>query len=196
MNKRFSKKLLDKHDKITKQFVIDNLPFFLEVEYPGLVLFENGNKYGVDLVGVTTAEKVVCVEVEHKLDEGWENEYPYEDIRIPYRKLKFAQSEDETLFVLVNYNFTRMALIPATTLLEIKPTKINTRYVRGEDFFCIPTPLVRFFEIPDGKKESSEQRFRQFKLVQDAQEETGQGQPQAQSGDVQELWGQHEKRGL
>lgn len=152
--KRFDQKLLDTHDRITKNFVIKWLPLLLSNEYKNLFLCENGDKYGIDLVGIDDDKRLVGVEVEHKLDGGWVEEFPYDCVRIPERKKKFITGDREIWFVVVNKGFTRLCLIPSGNIPD-GYVIVNNRYAKREKFFAVPIGSCRWFWIreEDGQEE-------------------------------------------
>jgi hypothetical protein len=168
--KRFSKRLYDQNDQVTKQFVIRQLPLILG---SSLYLCENGDKYGIDLVGFVAVSATkqlegesdsptalgepadflfIGVEVEHKLDPSWVDEYPYPDLRIPYRKLKFFAARPLVYFVVVNHDFTRLALVRSEDI-PLVPVVSDTIYTKKEKFFSIPCELVRFYKVEEEKEE-------------------------------------------
>lgn len=144
--KRFDKRLLDQHDRITKNFVIKWLPSLLAEEYSNLFLCENGDKYGIDLVGVDDDHRLVGIEVEHKLESTWTEEFPYDCVRIPERKKKFITEGRDIWFVVVNKDFTRLCLIPSYNIPE-ETVIVNNKYAKREKFFAVPAGNCRWFWI-------------------------------------------------
>lgn len=147
-SKQFSQSLHDLHDPQIRSLVVERLPYALGLLDPDRFSWstfrENPDKYGVDLLGVTEQGEIIHAEVEHKTSERWNTTFPFPTLDIPYRKKKFAESANPTVFVVVNHNYSQMAVTIASVLMMLQPQKKNNVYANGELFYAVPLEYVRF----------------------------------------------------
>lgn len=113
----------------------------------GLVVVDNPNKYGVDLIAENGNFQI---EVEHRLP--WvDNQFPYSEVNVPERKAKFLR-EGNCHYIILSRHYTWLGMISGAT---IKPYMINDNLVenpnkfvsRNELFFKVPMELFKWIKL-------------------------------------------------
>jgi len=141
MRKPFSKKLHEDNDFMAKKAVLN---WLLK---QGRHFYENPDQYGIDLIE-TRGDEVLCgVEVECR--HNWNREqFPYETIHVPERKLKFAELPFETYYCAVNEAATHCFWVNMTKLEDLKPMEIPNKFLSSmELFYDIPISMGLFYDL-------------------------------------------------
>lgn len=139
--KPFSKSLHSKNDPKSRSVVIG---FFKKQKIP---LSENPDKYGVDLI---SPDGTLQVEIEHRL--SWDApEFPFPDINIPERKLKFL-GDGKTQYVILSKNYEYMGVLLSKDMREyFHPDNLHenkNKFVRnGELFFKVPVNKFHWVKV-------------------------------------------------
>lgn len=134
--KPFDKKLHDRLDTAARQKIKDILAT------TRLTIKDNENRYGVDLI-VSMDNKFVC-NFETEVKEVWDGDkFPYSDIQLPARKMKFAK---DTYFIMFNKDLSHHLTIKGSDLASCETRSIVNKYSQGnkEDFIIVPTSIVKF----------------------------------------------------
>jgi hypothetical protein len=138
--KRFSPKLYKANDLKAKRAV---KKLFKGTKY---TIKENKNRYEVDLL-VFNSKKEHVFNIEAEIRHNWNTtkKFPFDTIRIPYRKLKYLQLDKPTIFVSFNKDLTAYAAMRDNDILESPVKVVPNRYVKaGEKFFVIDLKNVQF----------------------------------------------------
>jgi hypothetical protein len=140
-SKRFSPSLHQSNDPKSRQVVKDYLARY------GLIVADNTNKYGVDLV---SADGLLQIEVEHRLP--WVDEtFPYSEVNVPERKAKFFK-DGKVQYVILSRAYDRLGIILGHVIqpfivddnLVVNPNK----FVRNDEyFFKIPIDLFKWVKV-------------------------------------------------
>jgi hypothetical protein len=132
MSKPFDQELFDKNDQPAREVV----KHFFAYTW-GLILNDNPDKYGPDLVAHrgSVFEGFVEVEVRH----SWKgNRFPFEKVQFAMRKAKFFSYKPIT-FVILNSEMTHLLWFNGIDLeLGGKRITKNTRLTVGETFIEVP----------------------------------------------------------
>lgn len=93
----------------------------------------NPDDYGIDLLAVhKKSKKKIGVEVEVK--HNWVGErFPFSDVHIPYRKLKFAHPD--TFFAMLNSDRTCILTVRGSLVASSPVVTKTTKYTATEKFF-------------------------------------------------------------
>lgn len=103
----------------------------------------NEDLYGIDLV---VDGRFYCeVEVKH----SWKgDEFPFETLQIPFRKMKFANLDKPSYFMVINSDRTRAIVVKHTDLLDSPVVEVWNKYVnKGEMFFQVPRKYLKFISF-------------------------------------------------
>lgn len=131
-HKKFSPSLFKKNDPKTRRVVIQ---FFKKHR---IYLEDNPNKFGVDLLSI---DRTLEIEVEHR--NVWINdEFPYPDINLPERKLKYFTSNN-ICYAIISKNYTHIGIIYGKTLkkylTDVNLKECSNKFIKsGEYFYKIP----------------------------------------------------------
>lgn len=128
--KQFEQSLFDENDPKSRDVV---KAYFAS---RGLVLVDNPDKYGVDLV---SEDGELKVEVERR--PVWDkDEFPFSEVNILARKAKFFNAG--AAYVIVSNDFSRIGVIRNSLILRYlkeTPRESGNRYVgSGELFYKVP----------------------------------------------------------
>jgi len=129
--KPFSKELFGRYDLAARTVMR------IWLEERGYSVKDNPDKYGVDLIAIKNGE-VTWVEVEVK--ESWKDEFQFETLHLPFRKIKFATKD--SVFVIFRSDFNYAFMFKGDVLEDCEVVKKKTKFTKGED---------EFFEIPLSK---------------------------------------------
>lgn len=126
MTKPFSKTLYKANDN-AKLLVIK----WLDLE--GYSARVNPDDYGIDLLAThKESERKIGVEVEVK--HNWVGDkFPFSNVHIPYRKLKFATSD--TFFAMLNSDRTSILTVRGSVVASSPVVIKDTKYTTTEKFF-------------------------------------------------------------
>lgn len=139
--KRFSQSLHESNDPKSRQVVKDYLA------KQGMVVRDNPNKYGVDLI---SDDGSLQVEVEHRLP--WTDvDFPFSEVNVPERKAKFLR-EGVVQYIILSRSYTRLGIISGRTIqpyivddnLVVNPNKFVKN---NEYFFKVPTSKFKFVNV-------------------------------------------------
>ena len=137
----FDQAAFDEYDRRCRDLAIEKLPALLEKYEPGqydnLILYDNPDQYGIDLLGMSDTSGPVHVEVECKATDTWNSPW-YGHMDILYRKKKFI-GPVPTLFVAISWDWKRFAVVKGATLEKLEPKKkwVTSRQ-QMEDFYFVP----------------------------------------------------------
>lgn len=140
-SKKFSQQLCNQHDPQSRRIVKEYL------KKQGLIVNDNPNKYGVDLI---SEDGTLQVEIEHRLI--WkEKDFPYKDINIPERKKKFF-IENSVCYFILSMDYSRIGMIDGKNLRQFLNddtlTESSNKYVReGEYFYKVPASAFRWDDV-------------------------------------------------
>lgn len=139
--KKFDKALFDEHDSPAKKVVKE---YF---QREGIILEENKNRYGIDLVNIEDEQIKMGIEVEHRTN--WRGDsFPYTTINVPYRKFKFLNSQYKTFFCAVNEEMTAIFVLDMEELKNCEIRENKNKYVKeGELFFSVPLDYGEFIYL-------------------------------------------------
>lgn len=126
MTKPFSRTLYKANDN-AKLLVIK----WLDLE--GYTAHVNPDDYGIDLLAThKESKKEIGVEVEVK--HNWVGDkFPFSNVHIPYRKLKFANSG--TFFAMLNSDRTSILTVRGSVVASSPVVIKDTKYTNTEKFF-------------------------------------------------------------
>jgi hypothetical protein len=130
--KKFNQQWHDTNDPQSKAVVIAYMKSL------GFGFHENPNKFGMDLISDFENPKV-ALELEHR--SIWEKEqYPYQSVHIPARKLKFL-GNDHVHYIVLNKDFNRIGICLGRNLkayLTAVGEVRNNAVASGEHFLHVP----------------------------------------------------------
>lgn len=145
----FDQKTYDDKDQLCKQLAIAQLPAILEQyepgQYDGLVLSENPDRFGIDLLGMHN-HGPLHVEVEWKSTTKWNGAFPFNDMHILYRKKKFI-GQVPTLFVVINHDLSQMATTTGGILSMLQPKWFCTQNRGWEQVYPVPRIHIKAYPI-------------------------------------------------
>lgn len=139
--KKFNKSLFQQNDPKSRRVVKE---YFAK---QGIVLKDNDNKFGVDLV---SEDQTLQVEVEHRLI--WEtDEFPYEEINVPERKAKFFV-DNSVSYVILSKDYSRAGMIDGKELrkhiVDDNLRESSNKYVKvGEYFYKVPKQAFKWTKL-------------------------------------------------
>jgi hypothetical protein len=111
------------------------------------LLFDNPNKYGVDLI---SKDATLQVEVEHRVI--WKHEeFPFEDVNVPERKMKFF-TENHICYAILSSDYSHIGLIDGKTLrkhlVEDNLKESSNKYMKeGEYFYKVPKSEFKWDKV-------------------------------------------------
>ena len=124
--KPFDKALHDQFDALAKRKA---MRWFAR---HGIHAIENPDRFGVDLIVPTFG---YC-EVEVKA--GWKHgRFPFSSLHLPYRKLKFIQLDQPTMFIVWNASLSRLIWVEDWAI-NLKTVELDNKFMSREKFFDIP----------------------------------------------------------
>lgn len=127
--KPFNQKLHDENDGPAREVVIQT---FLELW--GIVLVNNPDKYGVDLLAYRAGAFQGGVEIEVK--HNWTgHRFPFGAVHFPGRKQKFLDFRRPVIFVMVNRELSHLMWFHSKHLIEGKRVTKRTRLTDFEETF-------------------------------------------------------------
>ncbi len=143
VRKQFDPKLYAENDRIAKELaatLIASISKTYEV-------IENPKKREVDLLVYKNGVHLFNVETEIK--RVWQTqEFLYESVNFPERKLKYANLDKPTLFIMFNNDQTSYLCVTSDTLANSPLNIVPNKYVRyGEKFFQVDKEEVLFNNI-------------------------------------------------
>lgn len=139
--KRFDPTLHQGNDPQSRKVVKDYLAKH------GLLVKDNPNKYGVDLIAEDGSFQV---EVEHRLP--WiEGEFPFYDINVPERKAKFLK-DGNCHYIILSRHYTWLGMITGAivknfiTVDNLRENK--NKFVESEElFYKVPRDYFKWVKI-------------------------------------------------
>lgn len=141
MSKPFDPQLYATHDARARAVARDYL------QNCGLMVEDNPDQYGVDLIGPNRSGQTVGVEVEVKT--SWTgSELPYEEVHIPYRKRSLLDLPHPCYFLMFNNSLQYGWWVWARIILTGKVITKDNIYLEGEQFFEVPKgkgTVLKFF---------------------------------------------------
>ena len=104
----------------------------------------NPNTYEIDLIAIDKTGMEFYIECEVKL--GWKGElFPFDDVRIPYRKVKYAFPG--ALFFVLNEECTFALWTVSSNVVSSPVGIVPTKYTSNEKFFKVPLEKMTMIEI-------------------------------------------------
>lgn len=103
----------------------------------------NPDEYGIDLI---VDDKFYCeVEVKH----NWTGDkFPFPNLQIPERKLKFAELDKPSYFMVMNSDRSRAIVVKGEDLLESPLVEVQNKYMdTGERFTKVAKDRWRFISL-------------------------------------------------
>jgi hypothetical protein len=146
--KKFDKKLYEDADPLSK----GTLSSWLSKN--GYTDINQEETYGVDIV----CKKVgIPCYFETEIKYGWKGEWPnsWNEIRIPYRKLKIVQkwmregSNGALTFVIFRSDCEQAWFIDGITVFQADVEKVSNKYVSNEKFFHIDVNDAHIINMGD-----------------------------------------------
>ncbi len=139
--KRFSPQLYEKNDPakdLIIKWLINN----------GHMAMINPDQYGIDVITEENGDiQYYEVEVKH----NWTGSaFPYQEVHIPYRKMKFAKKN--SFFAVFNENRTHFIRIAGYLLSEAKIITKRTIYTQNEQFIEIPISQCEIITLEQNVK--------------------------------------------
>ena len=139
--KKFSKELHDKYDKIGKKTVIKWI-----CENSEFTAIENPDRFGIDLIIYKGDKEYAYAEVEVR--PAWEGMvFKYDDLNVPYRKVKYFSPKKKCLFFAINKNLTAMFFCSGKKVLESPSAILDNKYEKNEKFFKVKLSDLRYKEL-------------------------------------------------
>ena len=140
-HKKFSPKLFRQNDPTSRKVVKEYLA------KQGIVVNDNTNRYGVDLI---SEDGALQVEVEHRL--VWDDDdFPFSEINVPERKAKFFVENSIAYFIL-SRDYSHIGMIDGKILrqyiVDYNLKESSNKYVReGEYFYKVPKDAFKWDKI-------------------------------------------------
>jgi len=132
------------HDKIARDVCKNNAS---KIDSNIVDISDHPNKYDIDLIANLQNGDVRYIEAEYSL--SWkQHNFPYGMFNVPSRKRKFFEKYPNSLYVMVNYNKTMMAIVSGDSILQQPLVEISNRFNKsGEYFYRMTLDTVRFEEL-------------------------------------------------
>ena len=133
-----------KHDKIARDVCKNNAgkinPNIKEIS-------DHPDKYDIDLIATLQNGDIQYIEAEYSL--SWKShKFPYGMFNVPSRKEKFFVKYPNSLYVMVNYNRTMIAIVEGDVILQQPLVEFPNRFnTSGEYFYRMILDNVRFEEL-------------------------------------------------
>lgn len=149
VTKRFDKKLHAENDQKARNAATK---FFEGLDY---IVSPNANRYDVDLDLFKGNKKTGIIEgkvghIECEIKKVWKTkDFPYSDIQVPYRKLKYITNNPlPVYFFMMNEPGNRALIIEGATLAKCPTKEVKNIYCpEGEMFFIVPIESCRFVDL-------------------------------------------------
>lgn len=138
MFKKFDTRLYEQNDN-AKLVAIE---YFTSIGKSAIV---NPDTYGIDLI---IDDDFYCeVEVKH----NWDNDdFPFDTLQIPLRKMKFANLDKRSWFMVINKHRTRAIVVKHEDLLDSRISNVPNKYMEyGEKFIQVPKSKFRFISFEE-----------------------------------------------
>lgn len=137
--KHFDKNLYAAFDQKAKDKVQELLK-----AYPDLKSCGSPIKTDVDLMVYRDRDHIFNIETEVKA--VWtSDDFPYDSVQFPYRKLKYCILTKPTLFVMFNAKMNKYLSVTSYDMMHSPVNMVRNKYVKfGEDFFQVPLDKVSF----------------------------------------------------
>jgi len=130
--KKFDQELYKKFDELAKKYALDVLT------NSGLQVKRNSSKVGVDLIVYNDKEELFYVEVEVKRYIKPNENFSFETLHIPYRKLKYCNLKLPTLFMLFSECGQAYLCVWDKFVIKSNQKEVSNKYVdKGEIFFDV-----------------------------------------------------------
>jgi hypothetical protein len=76
------------------------------------------------------------------------DEFPFDTLQLPLRKMKFANLDKRSWFMVMNRTRTRAIAINHQDLLDSRIVEVQNKYIKqGEKFFQVPKSKFRFIYL-------------------------------------------------
>ena len=141
VSKPFCQDLHDKYDHVGKQMA---KALF---ETLNIVLTDNTNKYGINLIAHRDGVKVGYVEAETRSEWG-EHEFKYKTIIFKHSKKKYLHNDLRSVFVSFNNNYTLAYVVWDTTILDSPIVKRKNIYMEdGEYVYDVDLSNIKLIHL-------------------------------------------------
>jgi len=151
MAKDFDKKLHDKYDGPAK----DTFEKFMEWYRPDdIVTRDPFGRYGVDF-SINRNGKMLYLDVEVRTCWVNNDDFPFDTIHLPSRKLKFVLEHINTYFLSMNTLLTR-GLLFRVYRTDVMVQVDNIYVTTGEEFIDIPIGRCEYLELIKEKNNGTE----------------------------------------
>jgi len=95
----------------------------------------DGTQYGVD-IEIYKDKLVGYIEVERR--HNWTDDWPYETVHVPKRKLKFFNLELPTVLFSVRSDLSQALWCRGDTIKHSPTVNSPNKYMKEEEFFSVP----------------------------------------------------------
>lgn len=138
MFKKFDNRLYEQNDNAK----LVAIRYFTSIGKSAIV---NPDTYGIDLI---IDDDFYCeVEVKHSWDS---DEFPFDTLQIPLRKMKFANLDKRSWFMVINKNRTRAIAVKHEDFLDSRIVNVPNKYMEsGEKFIQVPKSKFRFISFEE-----------------------------------------------
>ncbi|MBC8428256.1 hypothetical protein H8D04_00090 [bacterium] len=118
-----------------------------KIDFNIVDISDHPDKYDIDLIANLQNGDVRYIEAEYSL--SWkQHNFPYGMFNVPSRKRKFFEKYPNSLYVMVNYNKTMMAIVSGDSILQQPLVEISNRFNKsGQYFYRMTLDTVRFEEL-------------------------------------------------
>lgn len=127
--KKFDRNLHEQNDSIAKKKAIR---YFKRI---GFNVIENPDPYGIDLI---SDKFYVDVEVKYSWSGSHDN-FKFDKLNIPYRKLKFTKLDMPSAFMVMNKQKTYAFVVSGSLLATCPKQVVSNKYEKEDEwFFKVP----------------------------------------------------------
>ena len=141
VNKPFSVNLHTTYDDIGR-----TRAYRMFAKYFDVVLEDNPDEYGTDMIAYRNGQKVGYVEVEVRA--AWDGAFPFDSLNIPYRKKKLLKNDLPTVLVAFNQQGTMAYLCKDSVVLASPVVEIHNKYMeKGEMFYQVPLDKIKLITL-------------------------------------------------
>jgi len=132
------------HDTIARDVCKNNAS---KIDENIINISDHPNNYDIDLISTLQDGSKRYIEAEYSL--SWKShKFPYGMFNVPSRKRKFFEKYPNSLYVMVNYNRTMIAIVEGDVILQQPLVEFSNRFNKsGEYFYRMTLDKVRFEEL-------------------------------------------------
>ena len=117
------------------------------LRYKGFKAWVNPDQYGIDVLASKDSKRYQFeVEVKH----NWDTQgFPFDTVHWSARKLKFAEPNRYTWFVMFSNDRSQALFAPGEAVLQAECVQKNTKYTQGEWFVALPVARCMFRQMKE-----------------------------------------------